>query len=76
MKRYKMKINATHQKCVRKVKALNTAYIKELCLYPASITTVQISRDHLAIVFYLTVKHYISNPSFSKRHPGLRKVER
>jgi hypothetical protein len=48
-----MKFNATHQKHVIKVKALNTADIKELCLYPASIMTEQISRDHLATVFIL-----------------------
>lgn len=63
------------KKCVIKVKALSTADIKELCLHPANIMTVQISRNHLAIVFYLTVKHYISNPSLSKRHQSHVKVQ-
>lgn len=69
-----MKFNATHQKHVIKVKALNTADIKELCLYPASIMTEQISRDHLATVFILQWSIISQTPSFSKRQPSHREI--
>lgn len=50
------------------IKALSSAHIKEFYLYPAKIMTVEISRGHIKLEFFLSYSEtWYLKSSFSER---------